>query len=66
MFLNPVGTAGYDPLFVAMAAEFKRPGTEIHVASLPVADGAFSHIEYRAYEGVVTRGILRATRAAAA
>lgn len=66
MYLNPVGTPDYDELFAGMARSYIRPGTEVHVASLPVADGAFSHIEYRAYEGAVVLGILRATRAAAA
>jgi allantoin racemase len=40
------------------------PGTEVHVTSLPTDDGAFTHIEYRSYEGIVTRGIIRAARAA--
>ena len=31
-----------------------------------VADGAFTHIEYRSYEAVVSAGIVRAARAAAA
>ncbi|MHA1159106.1 MAG: aspartate/glutamate racemase family protein, partial [Alphaproteobacteria bacterium] len=44
---------------------FKMPGTEVHITSLPDDDGGFTHIEYRAYEGIVTRGIIRAARAAA-
>ncbi|WP_424929440.1 aspartate/glutamate racemase family protein [Amaricoccus tamworthensis] len=65
MYLNPVGTGGYDEVFAAMAAKYKLPDTEVHVASLPPAQGAFTHIEFRAYEAMVTHGIIRATRAAA-
>ncbi|NAZ35703.1 aspartate/glutamate racemase family protein [Rubellimicrobium sp. CFH 75288] len=65
MFHNPVGSAAYDGLFARAIAAHKRPGTEVHVTSLPPADGAFTHIEYRAYEGRVTAGIVRAARAAA-
>jgi allantoin racemase len=65
MFHNPVGHAGYDALFADAIAAHKSPGTEVHVTSLPPGDGAFTHIEYRAYEGRVTTGIIRAARAAA-
>jgi allantoin racemase len=65
MFLSPVGYADSDPIFAAMAAEHKLPGTEVHVTSLPASEGGFTHIEYRSYEAMVTRGIIRATRAAA-
>ena len=66
MYLSPImGSAAHDDLFADMAREHKLPGTEVHVTSLPESDGHFSHIEFRAYEAMVTRGIVRAARAAA-
>lgn len=65
MYLNPVGCATDNPIFADMVREHKLPETEVHVTSLPPVDGAFTHIEYRSYEAIVTRGIVRATRAAA-
>ena len=65
MFHNPVGTGDYDPVFADMARAHKLPGTEVHVTCLPEGDGRFTHIEYRAYEAIVTRGVIRAVRAAA-
>jgi allantoin racemase len=66
MYLSPVThRAGHDELFSDMARAHKLPGTEVHVASLPDTVGRFSHIEYRSFEGMVTAGIIRATRAAA-
>ena len=65
MYLSPVAhRAGHDDLFADMARDYKLPGTEVHVTSLPDEIGRFSHIEYRSYEGMVTAGIIRATRAA--
>jgi allantoin racemase len=52
-------------MFADMAHDHKLPGTEVHIASLPEADGRFTNAEYRSYEGIMTRGIVRATRAAA-
>lgn len=67
MYLNPVGEdEDTDAIFAAMARDHKMPGTEVHVAALPKALYGFSHIEFRTYEALVTRGILRAVRAAAA
>lgn len=65
MYLSPVGYPDYDGVFAQMARDHKLPGTEVHVTSLPPEDGGFTHIEYRSYEAIVTRGIIRATRAAA-
>ena len=65
MFHNPVGNGAYDGMFAEVLSRYRLPGTEIHVTSLPPEDGAFSHIEYRAYEGRVTSGIIRSARAAA-
>ena len=66
MYLSPVAhREGHDELFANMARDYKLPGTEVHVTSLPDAVGRFSHIDYRSFEGMVTAGIIRATRAAA-
>ncbi len=65
MYLNPVGFDAYDQVFADMARDHKLPETEVHITSLRPEDGAFTHIEYRSYEALVTRGIIRATRAAA-
>ena len=65
MYLNPVGLDTFDQLFADMASEIKLPDTEVHVTSLAPDYGKLWHIEYRAYEAVVTRGIVRAARQAA-
>lgn len=66
MYLNPLASsAAYDDIFADMARDHKLPGTEVHVTSLPEAEGGFTHIEYRSYEAMVTRGIIRAARKAA-
>lgn len=63
MYFNPLAS-DLSELFAGMARENKLPGTEVHVASMPEDLGRFSHIEYRSYEAMVTRGIVRAARAA--
>ncbi len=65
MYHNPVGISGYDQVFADMAVANKLPGTEVHITSLPGNVGGFTHIEFRSYEAMVTRGIIRAARAAA-
>ena len=66
MYLNPLASsASHDEIFAEMARAHKLPQTEVHVASLPESEGGFTHIEFRAYEAMVLRGIVRATRAAA-
>ncbi|MDE0530050.1 MAG: aspartate/glutamate racemase family protein [Albidovulum sp.] len=65
MYLNPIGCSTYDQVFADMAQEQKLPGTEVHVTSLKAEDGAFTHIEFRSFEALVTAGIVRAARAAA-
>lgn len=66
MYLSPVAdVGGQDPIFAQMARDHKMPNTEVHITSLPISEGGFTHIEYRTYEAMVTRGIIRATRAAA-
>ena len=65
MYLNPVGTDAYDAVFADMARSYKLPGTEVHITCLADPGGSFTHIEYRAYETIVSRGIIQATRQAA-
>lgn len=66
MYFSPVvGDLAHDEVFAAMARDNKLPGTEVHVTSLPAGEGRFSHIEFRSYEAMVTRGIIRAVRQAA-
>jgi RecA-family ATPase len=50
---------------VDMARRYKLPSTEVHIVSIPAADGCFRNAEYRAYEAVMARGVVRAARAAA-
>ena len=64
MYLSPVGTESHDDVFADMAQSYKLPDTEVHVTSLKPGDGAFTHIEFRSYETIVSSGIIRATRAA--
>lgn len=52
--------------FVELARTYKLAGTEVQIASLPEADGRFRNAEYRSYEAVMSRGVVRAARAAAA
>ena len=54
MYLNPVGTSLYDQVFADMAAKYKLPDTEVHITSLAESEGAFTHIEFRSYEAMVT------------
>jgi allantoin racemase len=65
MYLNPVGFDAYDQVFADMARDHRLPDTEVHITSLTPEHGAFTHIEYRSYEAIVTSGIIRATRRAA-
>lgn len=69
MYFSPVAAqaapGGHDEIFAQMARDHKLPGTEVHIASMPAAEGRFSHIEFRSYEAMVTRGIIRAARQAA-
>ena len=65
LYLSPIAAhESHDGLFADMARDYKRPGTEVHVASLPVAAGNFRHIEYLSYEATVKADVIRATRAA--
>lgn len=51
--------------FVEMARRYKLPDTEVHIGSISAVDGSFRNAEYRTYEAVMARGVVRATRAAA-
>jgi allantoin racemase len=67
MYLNPVAEDPVvDQIFADMARDHKLPGIEVHVTALPREHYGFSHIEFRTYEALVTRGIMRAVRTAAA
>ncbi len=48
-----------------MAGEYKNPGTEVHIVSLPADIGGFTHVEFRTCEAMVMAGTPRAVRAAA-
>lgn len=65
MYLSPTG-AGREraQIFADMAARNKLPQTEVHVATLPGEAYGFNHLEFRTYEGLATRGIVRAVRQA--
>ena len=66
LYLNVTQKTGAETAaFVDMARRHKLPGTEVHIASLPEADGRFRNAEYRSYEAIMTRGVVRAARAAA-
>lgn len=66
MYFSPVASsAAHDEIFADMARANRLPQTEVHITSLPESEGRFSHIEFRAYEAFVTRGIVRAARQAA-
>lgn len=66
MYLNPVADdPTVDQIFADMARDHKLPGTEVHITALPREHYGFSHIEFRTYEALVTRGIMRAVRTAA-
>lgn len=51
--------------FVDMARRYKLPGTEVHIGSISAVDGHFRNAEYRSYEAIMARGVVRAARQAA-
>lgn len=65
MYLDPVADDSYLQMFAEIGQAHVSAATEVHVASLPVGDGELTHLEYRAFQGSMTRGILRAVHAAA-
>jgi allantoin racemase len=65
MYFNPVSeNPEVDEIFANMVREHKLADTEVHVTALPKKQYAFSHIEFRTYEALVLRGIIRAVRVA--
>jgi allantoin racemase len=57
LWINPVGTAGFDPYIGQILKESARPDTMVDVVSLP--EGRPTHLEYHAYEGLVIADIVR-------
>jgi allantoin racemase len=57
LWIDPVGTDGFDAVIGKILKDSARPGTVVDVVSLP--KGAPMHLEYHAYEGLVTSGIVR-------
>lgn len=63
-WLNPVGFDGYDAPIAGLLNSIKQPGTRVEVVSFEM-DATPTHLEYRAYEALMTRGIVECTRDAA-
>ena len=57
LWIDPVGTDGFDAVIGNILKSSALPGTEIDVVSLP--RGGPMHLEYHAYEGLVTSDITR-------
>ena len=57
LWINPVGTDGFDAVIGKILKGSAQPGTEVDVVSLP--QGGLLHLEYHAYEGLVTSDITR-------
>ncbi len=55
LWIDPVGTEGFDAVIGKILKESALQGTEIDVVSLP--EGRPCHLEYHAYEGLVTADI---------
>ena len=64
LYLNPVGNSADDQLFADMAAAYKYPGSTVHIASLSgkQAPPRMNHLEYRSFEPLIAREILKAAR----
>jgi allantoin racemase len=60
-WLNPVGFDAYDAPIGELLATIKQPGTEVEVVSfdMPVTP---THLEYRAYEALMTSRIVECAR----
>src|SRR5262249_50737034 len=43
-----------------MARRYKLPGTEVHIGSISAEDGGLRNAEYRTYEAIMARGVVRA------
>ena len=57
LWIDPVGTDGFDAVIGKILKGSAQPGTEVDVVSLP--QGGLLHLEYHAYEGLVTSDITR-------
>ena len=57
LWIDPVGTDGFDTVIGKILKESAQPGTEIDVVSLP--KGSPLHLEYHAYEGLVATSLVR-------
>jgi len=57
LWIDPVGTQGFDRSIGKILKASARPGTIVDVVSLP--GGRPMHLEYHAYEGLVTSDITR-------
>jgi allantoin racemase len=57
LWIDPVGTDGFDAVIGKILKGLAREGTDVDVISLP--KGRPMHLEYHAYEGLVTADITR-------
>jgi allantoin racemase len=57
LWIDPVGTDGFDAVIGNILKDSAQPGTEVDVISFP--RGAPLHLEYHAYEGLVTADIVK-------
>jgi allantoin racemase len=57
LWINPVGTDGFDGVIGNILKSSAQAGTTVDVVSLP--EGRPNHLEYHAYEGLVTADITR-------
>ncbi len=67
MYLNPLSDSSDDQVFADMVASCKYPATVAAVASLDPRNvpATMNHLEYRAYESLVSGDIVKAARQAA-
>jgi allantoin racemase len=61
LWINPVGTDRFDRPIGEMLKKSARQGTEVDIISLPY--GRPTHLEYHAYEGLVTGDIVTISQA---
>jgi allantoin racemase len=60
-WLNPVGFDAYDAPIGELLAKIKQPDTRVEVVSFEMG-ATPSHLEYRSYEALMTRGIVECAR----
>jgi allantoin racemase len=63
-WLNPVGYGTFDAPIGELLRRIRLPGTEVEVVSFEM-DATPTHLEYRAYESLMTQGIVECARDAA-